>query len=271
MKNIILSIGLIFCSCYYAHAQGLLVTYEEAVTPQVSSSDFSRISDPQIRAAIEGRMKEMSKTRSRTNQLLVNNGVSVYKTGEFEQPNSKTITEITGDNSRGTIQTQSQSFNASPHTIYKNHLDTLMLSQVNSGEKEYLIEEPLAEFKWKIGKKKKKVSGYQCIEATTKTAKGMPVTAWYTPDIPVSEGPASYFGLPGLILYVDINNGSTIYSCTSIEQLDDLTAMNAPDTGEKISRAQYEAMVSERLERIQRDANNRITERRENFMRRGEF
>ncbi|WP_332911473.1 GLPGLI family protein [Algoriphagus boritolerans] len=41
------------------------------------------------------------------------------------------------------------------------------------------------------------------------------VTAWFTPEIPVSHGPESYFGLPGLILEVQ-NQGRTLI-CEKIE------------------------------------------------------
>jgi GLPGLI family protein len=33
------------------------------------------------------------------------------------------------------------------------------------------------------------------------------ITAWYTPEIPVSQGPEGYWGLPGLIL--EVNDGKT--------------------------------------------------------------
>ena len=261
MKNSIVLISFILCSFYYAHSQGLLVTYEESYpVPQLTAA-FSQIDNPQIRAAVESSMADMKSSRSKTTLLLINNGVSVYKASEeFEQStNSKTTKE---GNISGTASIRFT--NLSPHTIYKNHLDKLMLSQANFQEKEYLIEEPLTDLKWKIGRSKKVVSGYQCIKATTTTVKGLPVTAWYTPDIPVSDGPASYFGLPGLILYLDIDNGKRVYSCTSIEQTEDMPAINIPDTSEKISRAQYETMV---LEMIQRNSDR--TERGENFIKKG--
>ena len=40
------------------------------------------------------------------------------------------------------------------------------------------------------------------------------VTAWYTPQIPVSQGPGEFWGLPGLIL--EINDDKTTILCTKI-------------------------------------------------------
>jgi len=47
-----------------------------------------------------------------------------------------------------------------------------------------------------------------------KEPKKIEVTAWYTLDIPVSNGPGVYWGLPGLIL--EINEGRTTVLCTEV-------------------------------------------------------
>ena len=40
------------------------------------------------------------------------------------------------------------------------------------------------------------------------------VTAWYTPQIPVNQGPGEYWGLPGLIL--EVSSGRTTILCSKI-------------------------------------------------------
>lgn len=44
--------------------------------------------------------------------------------------------------------------------------------------------------------------------------KDQTITAWYTPEIPVSQGPEGYWGLPGLIL--EVNDGKTVILCSKI-------------------------------------------------------
>ena len=44
--------------------------------------------------------------------------------------------------------------------------------------------------------------------------KEIEIIAWYTPDIPVSNGPSTYQGLPGLIL--EVTEDKTIILCTSV-------------------------------------------------------
>ena len=40
------------------------------------------------------------------------------------------------------------------------------------------------------------------------------ITAWYTPDIPINQGPENYWGLPGLIL--EINEPELIILCSKV-------------------------------------------------------
>ena len=245
MKATVLLISLVLCSLGHANAQGLIITYEETVKINLPSS---QIDNPEIRAAFERQIRDLSKTA----QLSINNGVSVYKVGESEQSKKRT-NRVEGNQE---ITTSVRNINPVPHTIYKNHHDKLMLSQANFEGKEYLIEEPLInKLQWEIGRNKKEISGFQCIEATATTESGSKVTAWYTPDIPVNAGPSSYWGLPGLILYLELNDGGRVFSCTSIEQVKDMPAIQAPDKGEKMSPEQYDKMVDNRIQRLKDDAN----------------
>ena len=67
-------------------------------------------------------------------------------------------------------------------------------------EHEYkYVEKPL--FNWKISDEAKDILGYKTYLATTNYA-GRNYIAYYTPEIPVQEGPYKFFGLPGLILEV---------------------------------------------------------------------
>lgn len=54
---------------------------------------------------------------------------------------------------------------------------------------------------WKLVNEKKDIAGYNCRKAETKFA-GRNYTAWYSEEIPMSDGPYKFQGLPGLILEI---------------------------------------------------------------------
>ena len=67
------------------------------------------------------------------------------------------------------------------------------------------------------------------------------VTAWYTPDIPVSHGPAEYWGLPGLIL--EVNDGSMILLCSKLMlNPEKKFEVKPPKKGERVTRAEFDAI-----------------------------
>ncbi|WP_027380299.1 GLPGLI family protein [Chryseobacterium daeguense] len=63
----------------------------------------------------------------------------------------------------------------------------------------------------------KTILGYKCNKATTKFGNRV-YTAWYTKDIPVSEGPYRFKGLTGLILEVSDPNKFHSFTAIGIEK-----------------------------------------------------
>lgn len=57
------------------------------------------------------------------------------------------------------------------------------------------------EFKWNITKETKEILGYKVYLATT-TYAGRDYEAYFTPEVPIQDGPYKFFGLPGLILEI---------------------------------------------------------------------
>ncbi|WP_299398048.1 GLPGLI family protein [uncultured Gelidibacter sp.] len=75
------------------------------------------------------------------------------------------------------------------------------------------------------------------------------ITAWYTPQIPVNQGPGEYWGLPGLIL--EVNAGRTTILCTKIEiNPSDKIDIKAPSKGKEVTKEEYEKIVKEKTEEM---------------------
>jgi GLPGLI family protein len=60
------------------------------------------------------------------------------------------------------------------------------------------------------------IIGYTCQKATC-CFRGRNYTAWFTVDIPVSNGPWKFGGLPGLILKVSDNDNLWVFECIAIK------------------------------------------------------
>ncbi len=76
--------------------------------------------------------------------------------------------------------------------------------------------EPLPVQNWKIENENQAIAGYLCQNATCKF-RGRDYTAWFTTDIPISNGPWKFGGLPGLILKVYDKDRQYVFECVGIE------------------------------------------------------
>ena len=71
------------------------------------------------------------------------------------------------------------------------------------------------------------------------------VTAWYSPEIPVSFGPDNYWGLPGLIL--EVNDGDNMLLCSKVVLgTKEKTKIKAPNTGEKVTQKKFDEILKKK-------------------------
>src|SRR5690606_251184 len=64
-------------------------------------------------------------------------------------------------------------------------------------------------------------------------------SAWYTPQIPINNGPDDFFGLPGLIL--EINDGELTLVCTKIVlNPDEELEINEPKKGNAVNQKEVD-------------------------------
>jgi GLPGLI family protein len=77
--------------------------------------------------------------------------------------------------------------------------------------------------------------------------KEVTITAWYTPEIPISQGPENYWGLPGLIL--EVSDGKTVVLCSKIVlNSKEKVEIKAPTNGKVISQKEYDETVTKKME-----------------------
>ena len=159
--------------------------------------------------------------------------------------------------------------------LYKNLKENRYTNQNESFSKLFLIQDKLKERDWTFSDEKKFIGNYECFKATTTREvrdvqggisingdkdldaenetepkmKQLTVTAWYTTQIPVNNGPQNYHGLPGLIL--EVNDGLTTMVCSKIV-LNPEKEFNIeePQKGKKINQEDYDAIMDKKIKEM---------------------
>ncbi|MBD5308823.1 MAG: GLPGLI family protein [Bacteroides sp.] len=99
---------------------------------------------------------------------------------------------------------------------------TLVYNKIG-GDRGYYLEDT-EKPEWEILDETKDIMGYECIAAKCRF-RGREWTAWFTPEIPVKEGPWKLYGLPGLILEAYDTHHDYSFTATG------LTDKNVPEVG----------------------------------------
>ena len=172
---------------------------------------------------------------------------------------------------------------------YKNVKDHAMLQEQEFFGKQFLIKDSLPKLEWVMGSETKQIGKYTAFKATatkkvdqsdfmnmrrrnrnndekkdeakkdsTKTTKisedieipkEIEVTAWYTPQIPINQGPGEFWGLPGLIL--EVQSGRTTILCSKIvmnpSEKDDI---KKPSKGKEVTQKEYQDTVKKKMEEM---------------------
>ena len=116
-------------------------------------------------------------------------------------------------------------------------------TQVEFMTRNFVVNDQMAQPEWKILSRQKKVLDYVCMGAEMNTKEGN-VTAWFTPQIPVSVGSDHFHGLPGLILGIE-KEGDMIILATQVN-LNDSGSIEMPSKGQKMDREDFDQLVKEK-------------------------
>ena len=153
--------------------------------------------------------------------------------------------------------------------LYKNLKENQYADQVEIFGKEFLIKDALENRDWVMEKETKNIGEYTCFKATYTTTRTVMVAesssdgenkevtseeevtvmAWYTPQIPVKNGPANYGGLPGLIL--EVNDGSETILCSKIVLNPEKgLAIKEPTKGKVVTATEYEEIMEKKMKEM---------------------
>lgn len=253
MKQVfIMSAGLICCSFLKAQVKEGTIYYEQKVNMHRT------IQDEQMKAM-------MPEFRTSKFMLLFSDSISLYKT----LPEDEAPDPFGGSGPRMVFRMA-----GSGGDLFKNFAQAKSIQTSEVGGKNYLIVDSIQQQPWKLAEETRQVLGYTCHKATRKIMQAAPtmrmvtmggggnsnrdttsrpagreveVTAWYASDIISPAGPENYGQLPGVILQLDIDNGTTVYTATEIAKKVDTKELKEPKKGKTITRAEYQQMMREMM------------------------
>ena len=79
--------------------------------------------------------------------------------------------------------------------------------------------------------------------------KEVEVTAWYTMQIPVNQGPGDYWGLPGLIL--EVNADRTTILCSKIVlNPAEKEEIKVPAKGKEVTQKEYNDIMKQKIKEM---------------------
>lgn len=262
---------LLLCSTTFVFAQANFqgkAVYQSKTT--VNMNDWGRQMSEEQKKMIMQRMKSFLE---KTYVLHFTRNESVYKEeAKLEAPGTRGFRF--GGFAGGGVK-------------YKNIKEGKLLESTEFFGKKFLISDQATKPKWELGSETKQIGNYTCFKATfmkkvdgfdwrnmrrrrgrrnnkakakdttnvkkvteeIEIPKEILVTAWYTPQIPVSDGPGNYWGLPGLIL--EINEGRTTILCSEIVMNpSEKVEIKVPTKGDKVSREEYNKIMKKKMEEM---------------------
>lgn len=113
--------------------------------------------------------------------------------------------------------------------MLKNRLDK-EITIIDKGENRdnYKCIDKVEPQQWSITSDTLTILGYLCQKATTEF-RGRNYEAWFTPDIPINEGPWKFYGLPGMILKVNDSEDLFSFEIIGLEQLANPVDITMPE------------------------------------------
>lgn len=259
MKKILLSVFslfITFTSALFAQDFQGKAYYESRTTIKI---DFGGRNIPEDKK--QKMMERMKKAGEKTFILSFNRSESLYKEQEkLEQPG------MTGGGMRFRMMT------SSGENYYKNVKNGVYSVKNDLFGKIFLVKDSLPKLKWKMEAETKKIGNYTAYKATATRVvkrpnvsamfsrdkdnqensiieKEVKIIAWYSPQIPVNQGPGEYWGLPGLIL--EISDDMTSILCSKlVMNPKEKIAIKAPGKGKKVTQTEYDDIARKKIKEM---------------------
>ena len=214
--------------------------------------------NPGIQEQMEAQMRKMFQ---KTFTLDFTKSESMYKEEqELDAPK--------GPSANGGVMVMVMGGDGSSDILYKNISQNRMAHKTELMGKVFLIKDNLVAYEWKLTGETKNIGIYTCYKAVyereeesieinmidgevkeEKVTKKTTLVAWYTTDVPVSNGPNNYGGLPGLIL--EVNDGDLTIVCSELVlNPQKVKEIIEPVKGKIVARKKFEDIAKEKTKEM---------------------
>lgn len=212
--------------CILSLMAGVILSATAQIT--IIKTDDIRKSEPidevVFRAQYELKMVEDStktdrQPNSETMMLEVGKKSSLFYSYTAYARDSVLMEDVKNNVSQDVMNEHSKAYGNARITykIYKNYPSGKVTTLDRLATSSFRCEEMNEKPEWKLLPDTLTVLSYLCHKAACHF-RGRTYTAWYTLEVPVSEGPWKFCGLPGLILKVEDSRGHYSFQCMGVEQ-----------------------------------------------------
>lgn len=203
MKYLLL---LFLAACFQGNAQSNLsdefkykAVYQLAYQPD--STDVSSVTSEEMWLYLgDDISKFSSKGKALKDSLDHNKKISGAGMADFKARTEMTRTEF-------------------DYAIYKNIPENKISYTLQILRDNFRYEEDEEALEWNILPETRIISGYESQKAKT-VFRGREFTAWFTTEIPFSDGPYKFSGLPGLILQLNDNKDHYVFELIQFKSLE---------------------------------------------------
>ena len=259
MKPPFLKLTLVFCLLYIPNLNYAQDFQGIAIYKSARKSLADHISDDtENKKQLTEMANAISKAFQKEFELIFNRNESIFKVIEsLDKPSPA--------NGGFTVKAST-----AYELIYRNIKEDRYVVDRELLGKKFLIKDSLQNQPWKILDTTRTIGNYTCHKAVrTKTYQKRVVNddgsfkfvdedsdlvVWYTPQIPVSHGPANFYGLPGLVLAVE--DGRSTFLCTKvILNPKETLEIIEPKKGKVVSQAEFDKISDAKFKEMK---NNRF-------------
>ncbi len=257
MKKQLLIIGLFMFCISLMHAQD----FTGEATYKTHRKMSIQLDSTQMESDMHKQMLAMMKKQfQKTFVLSFNKSESIYKEDkELEAPQPAGMQIVIMDTGGSDV-------------LYKNIAENRFTSQNDVYGKIFLIKDELPKHEWQMTGETKFIGDYKAYKATMTreverlkqpgisvnndkelsdemVTEEITITAWYTTEIPINNGPARYHGLPGLIL--EVNDGSQTIICSKVVlNPEKEITFDEPKKGKEVTQEKYDEIMEKKAKEM---------------------